>query len=592
MANKGASLIGGQFLGVNDMLVSPDGRFAACLQGDGNLVLCLDQDLSRPYWSIESDARSHLKRQPQGGQYIALMQGDGNFVLYEGSDPANRQPYWASDTNQSPTSFQLDLQNDGNLVVYRLEAGGAMTAVWDSGTWWAGGQVPNGSTLLQTNHWLAGNGWMISPNGKWAFGLQGDGNAVVYPTAATSPPTPDLGKPAWSIGSDANANYIGTFEGGKYYAIMQNDGNFVLYNGADPGHRGKPFWASNSSRSGTGDYVFYLGAAGSLKVGAGVVPTVQGDLLADFFPYRDWMTVTAPFIGDKPLNRLVIPATHDSGTYALVARSYSPDSPSLGDFLDVSGTTTVHWAQAQDLDIAAQLQAGIRFFDFRVADSPGSDTRPWQQRCRIVHSLYGPTLEDVLVPIAQFAAAHPQEIVFIYFSTIQDTEMNAASWAGLAAYVKGLFGTRLATTDLGAGATPNQMWARHQQVIAIWEDPTTADSTLWSKNIFLDKNWYGPDNPTTAGLKDTLQTWLETNDHTKFTLTACAIGATTNMVLEGQLNPLNSATSLKDIAQGVTPAAAGWVRDDWTQLLLNAVSCDFFELAPWVGTIVERNLTA
>jgi len=43
-----------------------------------------------------------------------IMQTDGNLVLYDTSG----QPHWASNTQGNPSAF-LNVQDDGNLVVYR-----------------------------------------------------------------------------------------------------------------------------------------------------------------------------------------------------------------------------------------------------------------------------------------------------------------------------------------------------------------------------------------------------------------------------------------------------------------------------------------
>jgi len=62
MANKGTSLTTGQYLSVDDYLVSDD------------------------------------------GDYFAIMQNDGNFVLYRGSGPSdNHGSLWASNTAQAFT---------------------------------------------------------------------------------------------------------------------------------------------------------------------------------------------------------------------------------------------------------------------------------------------------------------------------------------------------------------------------------------------------------------------------------------------------------------------------------------------------------
>ena len=81
-----------------------------------------------------------------GRGYQLVMQTDGNLVLYRLSDS---KALWASNT-QGSGAVQAIMQTDGNFVVYTA----AMKAVWASGT--------NGSAAT----------FLI---------MQDDGNLVLYP---------------------------------------------------------------------------------------------------------------------------------------------------------------------------------------------------------------------------------------------------------------------------------------------------------------------------------------------------------------------------------------------------------------------------
>jgi hypothetical protein len=86
-------------LGRDSRLVSGDGRYAALLQGDGNLVV---YGPAGPIWSSNTSGR--------GGDRIT-MQSDGNLVMYAGG----AVPFATNTRGGNPS---LVLQNDGNLVVY------------------------------------------------------------------------------------------------------------------------------------------------------------------------------------------------------------------------------------------------------------------------------------------------------------------------------------------------------------------------------------------------------------------------------------------------------------------------------------------
>lgn len=118
--NKGCRMNAGDYLHQGDFLVSPNGNFFLLLQSDGNLV---------EYTHYQGNADSIVWLSGTAGkatQCFAAMQGDGNFVLYKGTPDRNEGPLWSAATN-SGTNF-LQLQDDGNLVVYKKGGG----AVWSS----------------------------------------------------------------------------------------------------------------------------------------------------------------------------------------------------------------------------------------------------------------------------------------------------------------------------------------------------------------------------------------------------------------------------------------------------------------------------
>jgi hypothetical protein len=77
-------------------LVSADGRYAAYLQSDANLVLCHTTngapDLSRPYWSCAGNAVGNYVNGGQrlGTPYVATMQSDGNSSSTRGRPAETR----------------------------------------------------------------------------------------------------------------------------------------------------------------------------------------------------------------------------------------------------------------------------------------------------------------------------------------------------------------------------------------------------------------------------------------------------------------------------------------------------------------------
>lgn len=102
-ANKGWILSGTTFLYPYDYMVSPDGRYVARMQNDGNFVLYKPGNIA--VWATGTNTG------PNAGA-TARMQSDGNFVLYKPGNTA----IWK--TNTTFANSTLELQNDCNLVVY------------------------------------------------------------------------------------------------------------------------------------------------------------------------------------------------------------------------------------------------------------------------------------------------------------------------------------------------------------------------------------------------------------------------------------------------------------------------------------------
>lgn len=79
---------------------------------------------------------------------------------------------------------------------------------------------------LRQNDRLERGQALVSPNGCYSFVLQDDGNLVSYAPG---------GRPLWASRTHGRA---------VQFAVMQGDGNFVIYNG------NSPVWSSNTYRRG------------------------------------------------------------------------------------------------------------------------------------------------------------------------------------------------------------------------------------------------------------------------------------------------------------------------------------------------------
>lgn len=211
---------GAKILDVNQTIysrggvASDNGQYYLTLQDDGNLVLVSQ---GKAVWA-SGTAGSGAKR--------AVMQDDGNFVLYTGDN----KPVWNLATERPGAT--LSVQDDGNIVLYWQRA------IWASNTVDANNiQTDQVRVLRSGERIFAGNGYQ---NGQYFLILQADGNLVLYKNG---------GNPIWNSGTAGR---------GVTDALMQDDGNFVLYS------NGKPIWATNTA--GNGGAIFAFQPDGNLVI--------------------------------------------------------------------------------------------------------------------------------------------------------------------------------------------------------------------------------------------------------------------------------------------------------------------------------------
>lgn len=236
-------------------LVSPSGRFNFQFQGDGNAVVY--DSTAGAIWASSFSAPGVIG----AGQHF-YFQGDGNLVIY-----GNNGALWNSRTDTQTKGF-LQMQDDGNLVLYTA----ANSAVWSSKDGVIrlnAAQLPPPSPYISctsygaavgvnTNFVASSNQCLVSPNGRYAFVFQSDGNAVVYDKTTAIWAKPNLIAAGRLLSFQADGNLViynsngsvawaaGTNGKNAEILQMQDDGNLVIYASG-----GKALWASKNATTTT-----------------------------------------------------------------------------------------------------------------------------------------------------------------------------------------------------------------------------------------------------------------------------------------------------------------------------------------------------
>ncbi|CAB3400846.1 unnamed protein product [Caenorhabditis bovis] len=131
-----------------------------------------------------------------------------------------------------------------------------------------------------------------------------------------------------------------------------------------------------------------------------------------------WMTNLPVELKRKPLHKLCIPGSHDSGAYKLnVSLPVGHDQnywKLLHQIAKIRGVKTIikNWSETQTLSIKEQLNIGVRYFDLRIelVEKP-----PFCSFDDIfaVHALYGESVPSFLNDIKEFLDANKEEVVIL-----------------------------------------------------------------------------------------------------------------------------------------------------------------------------------
>lgn len=287
-----------------------------------------------------------------------------------------------------------------------------------------------------------------------------------------------------------------------------------------------------------------------------------------------------------PLKELVIPGSHDSGTFYLdqdmeVGPDESPTIQALGSiFGKVAKSVVYSWSVTQSLSIYEQLLSGIRYLDLRVA------YRAEDKHIRILHGLYGWTIEQILAEVNMFVAKFPKEIVILDFNHFYN--MDSTAHASLADTLLSSFSEIFrAPGEDGPNVTLQEMWGNEEKVIIFYHDYGVIDAypCFWPPHLICSP-W-----PNTADRKlliDFLNKECKTPNFPAdvIKVTQAVLTPQTSTVLQNLTSSLKDACALKCNCH-----VTGWLKalSDTKYHKFNIIIADFVEFGDFIPTVISFN---
>ena len=299
---------------------------------------------------------------------------------------------------------------------------------------------------------------------------------------------------------------------------------------------------------------------------------------------ENWMENLYKKLPETRLRDIIIPGTHNSGSYGITKRS--PLAPGASKLLAVAKRTASNWAKTQNLTILEQLKKGIRHIDLRIAKHRGQFV--------LVHGLVSVPLKEVLKDLRIWGIAHPKEIVFIEIVPSSSAPED----------VKVLH--RELTKELGTFLAfpllpPNQLtffdlWEKEKGRPFILLTPPflkKLSPRYWSKKKVLHSLWTNTQNKT--DLMDQLLygnqrgPGLYNQDLSKFYASELTFTPVTKTIARGLFRikaPKNLSQLSKPLYERPKKAIDLWLQKE---LAVNIIKMDFFEKTNLVSACLEAN---
>ncbi|XP_027145152.1 PI-PLC X domain-containing protein 1 [Larimichthys crocea] len=309
----------------------------------------------------------------------------------------------------------------------------------------------------------------------------------------------------------------------------------------------------------------------------------KGESTTDITSNSDWMSKLPSKCQNKDLFHLAIPGSHDSMSYDLDIKSSIIEPDVLKRFSKICCARKIvrRWATTQEEPIAKQLDAGVRYFDLRVARKP-HDTNP--TRLYFYHGLFTRTdVETILTDINDWAKAHPKEILILalsHFKGFDDTNKSHLH-DHLIKFIKNLFGDKLfPSTEI---PTLKSCWDKGRNVIVSYDYQAAHHPQLWSKITYYYGNSMKPAEVESKLIQDLAHAWPSKN------FFVCGLNLTLPENASILKYILRLYGNLPSVIRRSLPSMVQWLKEQALKTHVNIVASDLVTSHDFVSTVVELN---
>lgn len=295
---------------------------------------------------------------------------------------------------------------------------------------------------------------------------------------------------------------------------------------------------------------------------------------------NEWMKRMRKHIGDVKLSQIKIPASHDSGTYAIddfkdysVDIPYDPVMALIPTLVNIFAayrlnTTNIKsfvapWVRTQKCSIADQLSHGLRHFDLRVCYGP-------DLVFRLCHALNANTVSQELAAIKEWSDQHPGEIISLDFNHLYGFDYNAHQ--AFANMTLAILGEDNIAANLTFNNTYNDFRNNGKRFKLFYASKTYAPLLLAEPSSNIITPW--PNKQNLEELKlSSIANLNARSDFTKGFVSQVELTPSLYMMINGIVTNLHS---VQDLSEQYYDVIASWVRNDFNHTKVNIVNTDYY----------------